>query len=108
MVEGISPAKCVWFHTSSTKLCIHENCIIVLPVIILMGVGCQLLGPHDILPCVLIHLATFLVTYEEGFTETCRIIIECTKWYGYIDNKKHKRNASVMSHNLQHNRENPP
>jgi len=32
MVEGISTAKIVWFRTSSTKLCIRENCIFVLPV----------------------------------------------------------------------------
>jgi len=34
-MEGIYPAKIVWFRISSTKLRIHENCAIVLPVIIL-------------------------------------------------------------------------
>ena len=31
-MEGISTAKTVWFRASSTKLCMHENCVIVLPV----------------------------------------------------------------------------
>jgi len=39
MVEGISTAKIVWFHASSMKLCMRENCIIVLPVNILIH-GC--------------------------------------------------------------------
>jgi len=45
MVEGISTAKIVQFHASSTKLRMRENCIIVLPVNILTGVACWLLGP---------------------------------------------------------------
>jgi len=55
MVEGISTAKIVRFRTSSTKLHMRENCIIVLPVNTFTGVAHHLLGPHDTQPCVLIH-----------------------------------------------------
>ena len=53
-VEDISTAKIIRFHTSSTKLCMRENYIIVLPVNIFMGVVRRLLGPLDTLTCVLI------------------------------------------------------
>jgi len=43
-VEGISTAKIAWFRISSMKLCIHENCIIVLPVNILTSVVRRFLG----------------------------------------------------------------
>ena len=33
LVESISTVKIVSFHKSSTKLCMHENCVIVLPVL---------------------------------------------------------------------------
>ena len=35
------------FHQGSTELRRCENCVFVLPVNILMGVVCWLLGPHD-------------------------------------------------------------
>jgi len=54
-LEGNSTAKIVWFRTSSTKLHIRENRIIVLPVNILTVLAHRLLGPHDTLPCVLIN-----------------------------------------------------
>jgi len=38
-VEGLSIAKVVRFHTSSTKIHMHENYIIVLPVNILKDVA---------------------------------------------------------------------
>ena len=37
-----------------TEIQMCENDVFVLPVNILTGVACQLLGPHDTLPCVLI------------------------------------------------------
>ena len=37
-----------------------ENDVFVLPVNILTGVARQLLGPHDTLPCVLIHVLHFI------------------------------------------------
>ena len=37
----------------SMKLWIRESCVIALPVNILMGVVCRLLGPHYTLLCVL-------------------------------------------------------
>ena len=43
-LEGISTAKIVRFHTSSTKLCIREYRIIVLPVNILTGLLRRLLA----------------------------------------------------------------
>jgi len=62
MVEGISTEKIVWFCISSTKLHILKNRIIVLPVNILTGAVCRLLGPHHTLPCVLIKFCViFLV-----------------------------------------------
>ena len=48
----------VQFRISSTKLQIHENYIIVLPVSILTVVVRQLLGPHDTLLHVLIYVLT--------------------------------------------------
>jgi len=53
-LEGISTAKIIRFHTSSMKVRIRENRIIVLPVNILTGVVRRLLGQHDTLLCVLI------------------------------------------------------
>ena len=38
----------------STELRRCENCIFFLPVNILTGVACRLLGPHDTLPCVFV------------------------------------------------------
>ena len=61
MVEGISTAKFTRFCTSSTKLHMRENCVIVLPVSILMGMACWLLGPHNTLPCVLIMIVIIYV-----------------------------------------------
>jgi len=55
-LAGISTAKIVWFRQSFTELSMHENYIIVLPVNILTGVMCWLLGPNDTLLCVLIIL----------------------------------------------------
>ena len=53
-VGGVSTAKIVLFHQGSTELRKCENCVFFLPVNILTGVACRLLGPHDTLPCVLI------------------------------------------------------
>ena len=53
-LEGMSTAKIVLFHQGSTELRRCENCVFFLPVNILTGVTCRLLGPHDTLPCVLI------------------------------------------------------
>jgi len=50
-------SKIVRFCTSSTKLCMPENCIIVLPVNILMGVARRLLGLHNTLPCFLMQMS---------------------------------------------------
>jgi len=47
MVKDISTAKIIRFSTGSTKLHILKICVFVLPVNILTGVECQLLGPHD-------------------------------------------------------------
>ena len=45
-----------------------QNCIIVLPVNILMVVVCRLLGPHDTLPCVLItSLIKLINTRQKGY-----------------------------------------
>ena len=52
---GMSTAKIVLFHQGSTELRRCENCVFFLPVNILTGVTRRLLGPHDTLPCVLIH-----------------------------------------------------
>jgi len=46
-VAGICTTKIVWFYTSTTKLRIRENFILVLPVNILTGVERRLLGPHN-------------------------------------------------------------
>ena len=54
-MEGISTAKIVWFRKSSMNLLMRENCVVVLPFNILTGMAHWLLGPHDTLPCVLIH-----------------------------------------------------
>ena len=53
-LEGVSTAKIILFHQGSTELRRCENCVFFLPVNILTGVACRLLGPHDTLPCVLI------------------------------------------------------
>ena len=48
-VEGVSTVKIVLFHQGSTELRRCENCVFFLPVNILTGVACRLLGPHDTL-----------------------------------------------------------
>ena len=53
--------KSSWFHQGSTELRRCENIVFVLPVNILMGVARQLIGPHDILPCVLMMCTTVFV-----------------------------------------------
>ena len=55
-VGGHVHSKIVLFHQGSTELRRCKNRVFVLPVNILTGVVRQLLGPHDTLPCVLIHL----------------------------------------------------
>ena len=54
-VGGSVNSKTVLFHQGSTELRRCENCVFFLPVNILTGVERRLLGPHDTLPCVLIH-----------------------------------------------------
>ena len=65
----MSTAKLVLFHQGSTELRRCKNCVFFLPVNILTGVTCRLLGPHDILPCVLIKvdIVPELVTNVNGY-----------------------------------------
>ena len=43
-----------------------ENCVFFLPVNILTGVTRRLLGPHDTLPCVLIHIFIACLLFPTG------------------------------------------
>jgi len=84
-VAGICTAKIVWFCTSSVKLRICKNCIIVLPVNILAGVARWLLRPHNTLPCVLI-------------SETpCAIYLKFGMWGTDVGRHLHNKNRLVRT-----------
>ena len=74
----MSTAKIVLFHQGSTELRRCENCIFFLPVNILTGVACRLLGPHDTLPCVLI-----IIIISAIIAKTC----DTTAWKSYPSKK---------------------
>jgi len=82
MVEGISTAKIFGFRTSSTKLHICKNCIIVLSVNILTGVARQLLGPHGTLPYV--YIQTIELTHQllSDKSKHCLKLLHWVKTYG--------------------------
>ena len=73
-VEGISTAKIVRFRKSTTKVHIRENRIIVLPINILTGVAHRLLGPHDTLPCVLIHALMTIISLLSSWSDTAIVL----------------------------------
>ena len=76
MLEGISTAQIVLFHQGSTELWRCENCFFVLYVNILTGVASWLLGPHNILPCVLIKTCLWNHLGEDNFSNLMKIAIE--------------------------------
>ena len=100
--------KISWFHTSSMKLNIHNSCAIILPVNILMGVACWLLGPHNTLPCVLINDAYYYSWRQTTFKFIAffyrkDLILQARNdqwWYGiqYMKRQPYNKFLSYICH----------